>query len=123
MWETNKDVRFVYSTIGSQQFWALFTGTSGWKRVKTGSPDGVANVAEILTTAKMHGRKVNVFLQGNPVSASEGSSSRHRFSPAGRTQSSGEPADRESAEPASAYPGSAPTVGKQRYDSLHLRAP
>lgn len=67
MWETNKDVRNVYSTHGPQQVWAIFSGISGWKRVRTGSPDGVTNVAEILTTAKMHGRKVNVFLDNNQV--------------------------------------------------------
>ena len=67
MWESNKEVRLLYSTQGSQQFWAILGGMSGWKRVRMGSPDGVANVAQILTTAKMHGRKVNVFLNSDQI--------------------------------------------------------
>ncbi|HZD04421.1 MAG TPA: hypothetical protein VE173_05875 [Longimicrobiales bacterium] len=67
MWETNKDIRFVYATNGTQAFWAMLDGLAGWKRVRTGSPDGVANVAQVLSTAKLHGRKVNVFLSGDLI--------------------------------------------------------
>lgn len=67
MWESNKDIGLLYSTHGSQQVWATLSGISGWKRVKPGSPDGVGNVAEVLSTAKAHGRKVNVYLQNNEI--------------------------------------------------------
>lgn len=67
MWESNKDIRYVYATHGSQQVWAIFDGISGWKRVKTGSTDGVHNVAELLMTAKGYGRKVNVYLSGQEI--------------------------------------------------------
>lgn len=67
MWNNNQLVRFVYATHGTQQVRAVFSGLSGWKRVKPGSVDGVANLAELLSTAKAHGRKVNVFLQGNYI--------------------------------------------------------
>lgn len=65
MWETNKTVTHLYSTNGTQQFYAILSGLSGWKRVRTGSPDGVANVAQVLTTAKTHGRNVNVYMNGS----------------------------------------------------------
>jgi serine/threonine protein phosphatase PrpC len=67
MWNNNKDVQFVYSTHGPQQVWAIFDGMPGWKRAKVGSADGVQNVAEILTTAKAYGRKVNVYLTGDDI--------------------------------------------------------
>lgn len=67
MWNNNQLVRYVYATHGSQQVWAIFNGLSGWKRVKTGATDAVANIAELLSTAKAHGRKVNVYLQGNEI--------------------------------------------------------
>ena len=67
MWNNNQDVRYVYATHGTQQFWAMFAGITGWKRVKVGSADAVANLAELLSTAKAHGRKVNVFLQSNEI--------------------------------------------------------
>ncbi len=67
MWNSNQDIRYVYAANGTQQVWAMFTGLSGWKRVKTGSADGVANLAELLATAKANGRKVNVYVQGNEI--------------------------------------------------------
>lgn len=67
MWETNKDVRFVYASHGTQQVWAILDGLAGWKRVRTGSPDGVANVSQVLATAKLHGRKVNVYLDSDQI--------------------------------------------------------
>jgi hypothetical protein len=67
MWETNKDITNVYSTHGAQQFYAIMSGLQGWKMVRAGAPDGVANVAQVLTTAKFHGRKVNVFIVDNQI--------------------------------------------------------
>ena len=67
MWNSNQLVRLVYASHGTQQVWAMFSGITGWKRIKTGSTDAVANIAELLSTAKAHGRKVNVFLQGNEI--------------------------------------------------------
>jgi hypothetical protein len=67
MWENNRDVQFVYSTHGPQQVWAIFGGLPGWKRAMPGSADGVANVGEILSTAKAYGRKVNVYLTGSNI--------------------------------------------------------
>lgn len=67
MWENNKDITNVYSTHGSQQFWAIVSGLPGWKLVRPGSPDGVANVAQVLNTAKFHGRKVNVFIVNDQI--------------------------------------------------------
>lgn len=67
MWETNKDVLHVYATFGAQQVYTIFSGISGWKRVAPTSPDGVTNVAQLLKTAKAHGRKVSVYLNNNMV--------------------------------------------------------
>ncbi len=67
MWNSNQDVRYVYATHGSQQAWAMFVGMSGWKRVRQGSADGVGNITELLSTAKAHGRKVNVYLQNDQI--------------------------------------------------------
>lgn len=67
MWENNKAVQHVYATAGSQQVWAIFEGMAGWKRIAPGSPDGVTNVAKLLTTAKSYGRKVNVFMNNDNV--------------------------------------------------------
>ena len=67
MWNNNLTVQYVYATHGSQAVWAIFSGIAGWKRVKTGAADAVQNIAELLSTAKAHSRKVNVFLQGNDI--------------------------------------------------------
>ncbi len=67
MWEQNKDVQYVYSTHNSRQVWAIVSGVSGWKQVKTDSPDGVANIARILSAAKGHGRKVDIYLDGGNI--------------------------------------------------------
>lgn len=68
MWETNKDVQHFYATHNAQQVWAILSGVSGWKRVSPDSPDGVANVAALLRTAKTHGRKVSVYLDSDKIS-------------------------------------------------------
>lgn len=67
MWNNNVNVQLVYANYGSQAVWATFSGIAGWKRVKTGSADAVANITELLSAAKAHGRKVNVFLQGSNI--------------------------------------------------------
>lgn len=67
MWENNKEIRYLYSSHGPQAAWAVFDGLTGWKRVRAGSGDGVNNVAQVLATAKAHGRKVNVYLNGGQI--------------------------------------------------------
>ena len=67
MWHNSKDVRFVYTTHGSMTAYAVVSDVTGWKRIKTDSADGVANVATVLSTAKTHGRKVNVFIDGDQI--------------------------------------------------------
>jgi hypothetical protein len=67
MWENNRIVQSVYASHGAQQVWAMFEGLSGWKRIAATSPDGVTNVTKLLTTAKAHGRRVNVYLAGNDI--------------------------------------------------------
>ena len=67
MWKNNLDVQNLYGSYGSQAVWASFVGMSGWKRLKTGSADAVGNMTEVLSTAKINGRKVNVFMKGDEI--------------------------------------------------------
>lgn len=67
MWESNKDVQHLYATHGATQVWAIFSGLPGWRRLSPDSPDGVSNVAALLASAKAHGRKVSVFINGNEI--------------------------------------------------------
>ncbi len=67
MWHNNKDVRYVYTTHGSQTAYAVVADVAGWKRIKADSTDGVANVATLLSTAKAHGRKVNVYIDNSQI--------------------------------------------------------
>ena len=67
MWKNNVSVLRVYATHGTQVVYAIFSGVTGWQRVKPGSPDGVSNITELLSAAKAHGRNVNVFLQGTQI--------------------------------------------------------
>lgn len=66
-WQNNKLVQHFYVAHASEQAWAIFDGISGWKRIKPGAADGVSNLAALLSTAKTHDRRVNVFLNGNDV--------------------------------------------------------
>ncbi len=68
MWEQNQDVRLVYATSNSQQAWAILSSSSGWIAVKPDSPDGVGNVTQVLSAAKVHGRKVDVYLDNAKIS-------------------------------------------------------
>lgn len=67
MWETNKVIQHLYATQNAQQVYAIFDGLAGWKQIASTSPDGVTNVTKLLTTAKAHGRKVNVYLTNDQV--------------------------------------------------------
>ena len=76
MWNNNLTVQYVYATYGTQAVWAIFSGIAGWKLIKKGSADAVANIAELLSTAKTHGRKVNAhaWLRWTPARLLEPSS-------------------------------------------------
>lgn len=67
MWNNNKTVTRTYSTSGSQNCWAIISGISGWKKVKTGQADGVSNVFTALNAALAGSKKVDVYIVNNII--------------------------------------------------------
>lgn len=67
MWHNNKTVTRTYTSKDSQNCWAIISGISGWKKIKTGAADGVTNVFAILCAAKANGRPVDVYLVSNQI--------------------------------------------------------
>lgn len=67
MWHNNKSVNYTHSKNGSQMAWAIIDGIPGWKRVKTGSDDGVSNIYFTLCQARANGRKVDVYINGSNI--------------------------------------------------------
>jgi anaerobic glycerol-3-phosphate dehydrogenase len=67
MWHNNLSVSRVYTSHHSQNCYAIVSGVSGWKKVKTGSGDGVTNVHIALSAAIANGRKVDVYIVSNMI--------------------------------------------------------
>jgi hypothetical protein len=67
MWYNNKTVTRTYTSKDSQNCYAIISGISGWKKIKTGAADGVTNVFVILCAAKANSRPVDVYLVSNQI--------------------------------------------------------
>lgn len=67
MWNNNKTVSRTFTTFESQNCWAIISGISGWKKVKTGKKDGVSNCFTTLNAARAGGKKVDVFINNNVI--------------------------------------------------------
>jgi hypothetical protein len=67
MWHNNKTVSRTYSTKDSQNCYAIISGISGWKKIKTGSANGVSNVFTALNAARGGGKKVDVYVVNNKI--------------------------------------------------------
>ncbi len=67
MWNNNKAVTRTYSSSGSQNCWAVISGISGWKRIRTGQPDGVSNIFTTLNAAQAGGKTVDVYIVSNII--------------------------------------------------------
>lgn len=67
MWHDNVKVQHYYVTAGEQVVFAIIQGVNGWKRVQTGSPDGVSNIGRILSAAKAHSRSVRVYIDNERI--------------------------------------------------------
>jgi hypothetical protein len=67
MWHSNVTVSRTYATHHGQNCWAIVSGVSGWKKVKTGAADGVGNVFTALCAARANGRPVDVYIVDNKV--------------------------------------------------------
>ncbi len=63
-WINNATIRYTYAVYTSQSAWAYIDGI-GWRRIRTGSPDGVSNLFAICCQAQVSGRKVNVYIDNN----------------------------------------------------------
>ena len=67
MWHNNKTVSRTYASSGSENCWAIVSGISGWKRVKTGAKDGVSNVFTALNAARAGGKRVDVYIVSDNI--------------------------------------------------------
>ncbi len=67
MWYNNITVTNAYTSHHSENAWAILSGISGWKKIKTGATDGVTNVFVVLSTAKANGRPVDVYIVNNLI--------------------------------------------------------
>ncbi len=65
MWIT---VNQVFSRSGSQDVWAHLAGSiNAWRRVKTGSADGVTNICTLLASAKATNKQAYVVIADNVI--------------------------------------------------------
>lgn len=67
MWHNNKTVSRTYSSSGSQNCYAIVSGIAGWKKIKTGSADGVSNVFTCLNAARAGAKKVDVYIVSDRI--------------------------------------------------------
>lgn len=67
MWHNDKSVQWAHCKSGSQAAWAMIEDINGWKRIRTGAPDGVTNLYAMLTIAKANNRKVDVFIKNDMI--------------------------------------------------------
>ena len=65
-WAYNKKVLSVFTTSGAQWAWANIEGV-GWRRVQSGSADGVTNMFVGLCEAMANGRLVNADVDGQLI--------------------------------------------------------
>jgi len=63
-WLNNVVVGQVYASRDSQNAWAHITGY-GWRRIQTGSADGVRNMLMLLATASAEGKRATVYADGD----------------------------------------------------------
>jgi hypothetical protein len=67
MWHHNKKVVATHAKDGTRMAWALIGGISGWKRIRTTSPDGVTNLHLLLSIACANDRMVDVYIVSNQI--------------------------------------------------------
>lgn len=67
MWYNNKTVTRTYTSKDSQNCYAIISGMSGWKKIKTGSADGVTNTFVALNAARANNRPVDVYIVANLI--------------------------------------------------------
>lgn len=65
-WHTNKSVLQTYTTYHSQNAWARIQDL-GWRKIETGSADGVTNMFQALCVAQANNRSVSVFVDDSKI--------------------------------------------------------
>ncbi len=65
-WHGNVTVTQTYASHHSQNAWAYFQGL-GWRKIQTGSPDGVTNMLILFAEAVANGRNVTIYADGDFV--------------------------------------------------------
>lgn len=65
-WHRNVTVSLTYATYHSQNAWA-YISSLGWRKIQTGSADGISNMFLAFCEAKANSRKVNVYADGSNV--------------------------------------------------------
>lgn len=65
-WHSNVVVNQTYASHHSQNAWAHFQGL-GWRRIKTGSADGVTNMLALFAEAVANGKRVTIYADGDFV--------------------------------------------------------
>lgn len=65
-WHHNKTVQRVFVSHHSQNCWA-FVQDLGWRKVETGSADGVSNMFSALCAARGHGIGISVYIEDDTL--------------------------------------------------------
>lgn len=65
-WRNNVSVTRVFATYHSQNAWAAIGGM-GWRKIETGTDDGVTNTLKLLTEACASGQRVDVYADGSKI--------------------------------------------------------
>lgn len=65
-WHYNMTVARTYSTYHSQNAWA-YVGTVGWRKIQTGSADGVTDVFGALCEAVANSKKVHLYMDSSLI--------------------------------------------------------
>lgn len=65
-WHYNVTVSRTYTSKDSQNAWAYFS-TLGWRKIKTGSANGVTNMFIAFCEAVANNKKVHVYIDGSSV--------------------------------------------------------
>jgi hypothetical protein len=66
VWYSNVTVTQTFATVHSQNAWAYFQGI-GWRRIQTGSADGVTNLLALFAEAVANNRPVHIVADGTFV--------------------------------------------------------
>lgn len=67
VWHNNRKVLQTFASADPQNAWGNIEGL-GWRKVKTGAPDGMTNLFDMLCQALANGKKVNVYADANVIS-------------------------------------------------------